>query len=84
MTRWHLTGLDEQPAGVGGQGALELPLLHPAPPLPLLHGVGTPLLEIEQVTSLFLLGTDMFIFFSGKSNASKRGGNVKKTNEPLW
>ena len=83
MTRWHLTGLDEQPAGVGCQGALELPLLHPAPSLPLLHGVGTPLLEIEQVTSLFLLGTDMFIFFSGKSNASKRGGNVKKTNEPL-
>ena len=56
MTRWHLTGLDEQPAGVGGQGALELPLLHPAPSLPLLHGVGTPLLEIEQVTSLFFIG----------------------------
>ena len=82
MTRWHLTGLDEQPAGVGGQGALELPLLHPAPPLPLLHGVGTPLLEIEQVTSLFYWGLTCSIF-SGKSNASKRGGNVKKTNEPL-
>ena len=75
MTRWHLTGLDEQPAGVGGQGALELPLLHPAPPLPLLHGVGTPLLEIEQVTSLFLLGTDirgatesLFPYFPGQDN----------------
>ena len=74
MTRWHLTGLDEQPAGVGGQGALELPLLHPAPPLPLLHGVGTPLLEIEQVTSLLglLLGTDMFNFFRQIERQQKR------------
>ena len=74
MTRWHLTGLDEQPAGVGGQGALELPLLHPAPPLPLLHGVGTPLLEIEQVTSLLglSLGTDMFIFFRQIERQQKR------------
>ena len=74
MTRWHLTGLDEQPAGVGGQGALELPLLHPAPPLPLLHGVGTPLLEIEQVTSLFLLGTDMFNFFQANRTPAKEAG----------
>ena len=76
MTRWHLTGLDEQPAGMGGQGALELPLLHPAPPLPLLHGVGTPLLEIEQVTSLLglLLGTDMFNFFQANRTPAKEAG----------
>ena len=78
MTRWHLTGLDEQPAGVGGQGALELPLLHPAPSLPLLHGVGTPLLEIEQVTSLFLLGTDMFIFFFRQIERQQKRRERKK------
>ena len=72
MTRWHLTGLDEQPAGVGGQGALELPLLHPAPSLPLLHGVGTPLLEIEQVTSLFYWGLTCSIFFRQIERQQKR------------
>ena len=30
------TGLDEQPACMGSQRALELPVLHPTPPLPLL------------------------------------------------
>ena len=42
-------GLAEQPTGVGSQGAMELPLLHLAPPLTLLPRVRTPLLEVEQV-----------------------------------
>ena len=35
---------------MGSQRALELPVLHPTPPLPLLTCVCTSLVEIEQVT----------------------------------
>ena len=47
-------GLAEQPTGVGGQGAMELPLLHLAPPLTLLPRIRTPLLEVEQVHKSFV------------------------------
>ena len=39
-----LAGLAEQPAGVGGQRAVDLPLLHPAAPLPLPPRLGRTLL----------------------------------------